>query len=151
MEIARSIEIARPIDDVFSFVADGRNYPRWRPKILSAVQSVGSGPGPGARYEVATRPLPGRPPSTGIAECVGWQPPQSVEWHENDGVDDVQVRCLFTDLGAATEVTQHCLLTPATPQRLRPIILRPMMRQGVGRDIELQMLALKRVLEEPVS
>jgi hypothetical protein len=71
-----------------------------------------------------------------------------MEWHENDGVDDVQLRYQFDDLGDATQVTQRCLLTPATPQRLRPIILRPMMRQGIGSDIETQMLALKELLEE---
>jgi uncharacterized membrane protein len=149
MEVARSIAIARPIDEVFAFVADARNHPKWRPKVLSAVQLQGDGPGPGARYELATRPLPGRPPSSGTAVCVGWEPPQSIEWHENDGVDDVRMRCLFSDLGGATtQVTQQTLLTPATPQRLRPIVLRPVMRHGVGRDIELQMLALKTVLEE---
>lgn len=148
MEVVRSIEIARPIDEVFSFVADAGNHPRWRPKIISSVQLTGTGPGPGARYQVTTRPLPGRPPAGGTAECVGWEPPQRVEWRENDGVDDVQLRLVLGDLGDATQVTQYCLLAPATPQRLRPIILRPMMRQGVGRDIELQMLTLKKVLEQ---
>ena len=148
MEVVRSIEIARPIGEVFSFVADALSHPQWRPKILSAVQLAGNGPGPGASYQVTTRPLPGRPPANGTVECLGWEPPQRVEWRENDGVDDVELRLVLNDLGAATQVTQYCLLTPATPRRLRPIMLRPMERQGVGQDIELQMLTLKKVLEE---
>src|SRR6516225_140111 len=63
MEVARSIEIFRPIDEVFALVADARNDPKWCPKVISAVQLVGNGPGRGARYEVVHRPLPMRPPS----------------------------------------------------------------------------------------
>jgi uncharacterized membrane protein len=151
MEVARSIEISRPIDEVFAFLADARNDPRWRPKVISAVQLLGNGPALGARYQVVNRPLPKRPPSTMTTDCVGWEPPQRIEWHEHDGIDDVRLLYVLSDRGGSTQLTQCSFLKPATPQRLRPIMLRPIMRHGVGRDIELQLRALKRLLERQAS
>jgi uncharacterized membrane protein len=151
MEVARSIEISRPIDEVFAFVADARNDPQWRPKVISTVQLLGGGPGPGARYEVVSRPLPMRTPCTTTTDCVGWDPPQRIEWREQDGIDDVQMLYVLSDRGGSTQLTQRSFLKPATPQRARPIMLRPIMRHGVGRDVELQLQALKGLLEERSS
>jgi hypothetical protein len=151
MEVARSIEISRPIDELFAFVVDARNDPQWCPKVLSTVQLVGNGPGPGARYEVVHRPFPMRPPSTMTTACVGWEPPQRIEWHQNDGVDDAQVLYVLSDRGGSTHFTQRSFVSSATPQRLRPIMLRPIMRHGAGRDIELQLEALKRLREGQAS
>ena len=147
MEVARSIEIFRPIDEVFAFVADARNDPKWCPKVISAVQLVGNGPGRGARYEVVHRPLPMRPPSKMTVECVGWEPPEHIQWRENDGIDDIQVLYALSYRGGSTGLTQRSFLKPSTPQRLRPIMLRPIMRHRSGREIELQLEVLKKLLE----
>jgi uncharacterized protein YndB with AHSA1/START domain len=41
VEIVRSVEIDRPTADVFAFVADPRNDPRWCPKVRSVEQAAG--------------------------------------------------------------------------------------------------------------
>ena len=38
-----SVTIARPVDEVFAFVADGLNGPRWRPGVLDVALASGSG------------------------------------------------------------------------------------------------------------
>ncbi len=44
----RTVTINRPVDEVFSFVADGRNAKHWRPGVLDVV--LVSCSGLGARY-----------------------------------------------------------------------------------------------------
>lgn len=39
------VTIARPVDEVFTFVADGLNGPRWRPGVLDVARLSGSGLG----------------------------------------------------------------------------------------------------------
>jgi Polyketide cyclase / dehydrase and lipid transport len=46
VRIERSILIERPFAEVFGFVADPRNDPRWCPKVDSVEQIEGEAPGP---------------------------------------------------------------------------------------------------------
>ena len=47
-EASHSVTIARPVDAVFAFVADGENAQRWRTGVLDIKRE--SGEGVGARY-----------------------------------------------------------------------------------------------------
>ena len=50
MLIERTVEIERPVQDVYDFVVDARNDPEWCHKVQS-VELVGrDAPGPGARF-----------------------------------------------------------------------------------------------------
>lgn len=60
VHIAGEITINRPVDEVFDFVADARNEPRYNPRILRAEQ-LSDGPiGLGTRFRDEARSL-GRP------------------------------------------------------------------------------------------
>lgn len=50
MKFENAIEINAPIDEVFEFVADMRNTPRWNYYVTRVVQEYGDGPALGARY-----------------------------------------------------------------------------------------------------
>jgi uncharacterized protein YndB with AHSA1/START domain len=54
----REVTIARPIAEVFAFVADGLNAPRWRPGVLDI--SLVSGTGIGAVYKQGVKGPGGR-------------------------------------------------------------------------------------------
>jgi uncharacterized protein YndB with AHSA1/START domain len=54
----REVTIARPIGDVFAFVADGLNAPQWRPGVLDI--SLASGSGLGAVYKQGVKGPGGR-------------------------------------------------------------------------------------------
>jgi hypothetical protein len=54
----RTITINRPVDEVFTFVADGRNAKLWRPGVLDV--DLVSGSGLGARYTQGVRGPGGR-------------------------------------------------------------------------------------------
>jgi uncharacterized protein YndB with AHSA1/START domain len=54
----REVTIARPVAEVFAFVADGLNAPRWRPGVMDI--SLASGTGLGAVYKQGVKGPGGR-------------------------------------------------------------------------------------------
>jgi carbon monoxide dehydrogenase subunit G len=72
--IEGEIVINRPVDEVFDFVADERNEPRYNPRMLSS-EKLSPGPiGPGTRFraEFASR----RRPVAMTIEFTGYQRPR---------------------------------------------------------------------------
>jgi Polyketide cyclase / dehydrase and lipid transport len=142
MLIARSVVIDRHIQDVFDFVADPVNDPAWCEKVVSVEQVAGSGPGPGAEYEVVHRPIPLRPPRPMRYACLDWDPPARIAWCEDDGADVIHVTYELEEVWTATRFTQR------DDARLGAArILHPLLRAGIGRDVERQLRALRRLLE----
>jgi len=146
MEIVRTVVVERTPTDVFDFVADACNDPLWCPKVISTRRRAGSGPGAGAVYDVVHKPVPGRPSRAMAMTCRSLMWPSQVEWHEDDGKDSVVVTYTLEDLDPSTRFTQRSLATLSTPGFLAPI-----MRHGIGRDIQHQLRRLKAVLEQDLS
>ena len=84
MRIEKTVTIACPTEQVWEFVADARNDPRWCEKVVSVDQIAGDGPGPTARYRVMHRPRPRKPPTELTMEVVEFEPPRSLRWREED-------------------------------------------------------------------
>jgi uncharacterized protein YndB with AHSA1/START domain len=144
MELVRDVVIDRHIEEVFNFVADPLNDPRWCAKVLRVDQVEGDGPGPGARYDVLHRPIPFRPPRRLIHTCVAWEPPKRIVWHEDDGTDVFDVTYELESVWTATRLTQRDVIRLGAPRPLHPLL-----RAGIGRDVTRQLHALKRILERP--
>jgi uncharacterized protein YndB with AHSA1/START domain len=143
MRISKSVLIRKPVGDVFAFMSEPQNDTRWCAKVTSVEQVAGDGPGPGARYAVIHKPVPGRPERRMDHECASWDPPHRIEWREDDGTDVIQVTYTLEDLGGSTKVTQEDDADLGAARLLRPIY-----RVGIGRDVARQLRALKEILEE---
>jgi uncharacterized protein YndB with AHSA1/START domain len=53
-EARHSVDIARPIEDVFDFLADGTNNPRWQTRVTSTTQ-IGPTLGVGTAFRQSMR------------------------------------------------------------------------------------------------
>jgi uncharacterized protein YndB with AHSA1/START domain len=72
VDLANSINIDRPVADVFAYVTDLSNEPAWHTDLLEA-RRVSEGPaGIGTRYEVRFKPFMGN--SEGTEEVIGFEP-----------------------------------------------------------------------------
>lgn len=141
--IARQIEIERPVDEVFDFVLDARNDVRWCHKVQSVELVSREGPGAGARYRVVHKPVPLRPAREMTYSCEAVDQPRRIEWHEDDGTDAIDVVYeLEPTAGGGTRLTQRDDASLGAPRPLQPIIKR-----GIGADVQRQLRALKKLLE----
>jgi uncharacterized protein YndB with AHSA1/START domain len=143
MQITRTIQIDRPVDEVFAFVAEPANDRAWCRKVESVVQTEGAGPGPGARYAVVHRPVPLRPAREMAFTCLDWSPPHTIRWREDDGTDEILVTYRLEDADGVTRLTQEDL----TVRIGAPRVLHPVIRHGISHDVRRQLQTLKRLLE----
>jgi uncharacterized membrane protein len=137
VEIVRSIEISKPVDAVFAFLADPRNDTRWCPKVRS-VELVDDG-----RYAVVHKPVPGKPERQLEMTLVASEPPRRIEWREDDGTDVFEVTYELEDLGGRTRFTQRSVAELGAPRLMRPIY-----KAGIERDMARQLKELKTLLED---
>jgi uncharacterized protein YndB with AHSA1/START domain len=137
VRIERSVTVARPIEEVFAFVADPRNDPSWCRKVRSVAQLDAD------RYAVVHRPVPWQRPRRMQHTRVSADPPRRIVWHEDDGVDEIEVTYQLEPVGeGATRLRQVDEATLGGPP-----VLRPLLRVGIGADVARQLRALKRLLE----
>ncbi len=72
--IAGEIVLERPIDEVFAFVADERNEPRFNPRMLRAEKLTDGPVGLGTRFLAVMRT--GRRTTEMTIEITGYEPPR---------------------------------------------------------------------------
>jgi uncharacterized protein YndB with AHSA1/START domain len=143
MEIEKTIVIARPIEDVWDFIADLRNDPHWCEKVESVDQVSGEGPGPAARYRVTHRPIRLKKPKELTVTIEEYSPPSSMRLREEDDDGVFNVTYELEPVAEGTRITQHDRIEWKIPRFQHPIA-----RRMVSRDIAGQLEALKRRLED---
>jgi uncharacterized protein YndB with AHSA1/START domain len=88
-----TVAIARPVDEVFAYVADGENCPAWRPGVVD-IRRI-SGDGLGARYAQGVRgPMGRRIPAD--FEITAFEPNRLIEFQTTTGPARPHGRYLFT-------------------------------------------------------
>ncbi|HEX8207628.1 MAG TPA: SRPBCC family protein [Solirubrobacteraceae bacterium] len=137
-----SIEIARPVEDVFDFVADPRNDARWCPRVQDCEQVEGDRPAVGARYAVRHNPTLQRPHLRRI-EIVGCDRPSRIVSVQEDRVGRFTIAYELEPVAGGTRITQRDEIEWRVGRLAKPIGTRI-----VKRHMAAQLRNLKRLLEE---
>jgi uncharacterized protein YndB with AHSA1/START domain len=144
--IEHQLEISRPLDEVFAFVANPLNDPQWCPRVRTCHQRVGEELAPGARYLAFHHPTLQRPHER-IIDIVALEPPRRIVSEQKDNVGHFTITYLLEPTGTGTRLTQR--------DEIEWKVLRPFHfvgRRIVGRHIVAQLDNLKGLLEgEPMS
>src|SRR5258708_9609109 len=98
------ITINRPVDEVFNFVLDGMNNPRWRPAVIDIQQVPGKPAGVGAVYKQGLKG-PGGRRIDGDYEIVECQPNKSITFQVIAGPARPRGTFAFEPAGNSTRVT----------------------------------------------
>ena len=142
MTAEREVEIARPAEEVFAFVSDPLNDPRWCPKVKSCEQLEGDGPAVGARYRARHQPTRLKPAADIEVEILELDPPRRVRLREEDDDGVFDVTYLLEPAGQGTRFVQRSDVDWKLPRLLAAIGDRMVPRHLAG-----QMKGLKRELE----
>jgi uncharacterized protein YndB with AHSA1/START domain len=137
MRVKETIEIARSPEQVWAFVADHANDPRWCKKVKS-VEPAGP-----QRWRVAHKPVPLRPRVTLMVEQVELDPPRRLKLREEDDASVFDIEYQLEGTGRQIRFTQ---ISDFEWKRL-PRFLQRSFARGVQRDVCHQLRELKRVLE----
>jgi uncharacterized protein YndB with AHSA1/START domain len=148
IRVEGQIVIERPIEDVFDFVADARNEPRYNPN-MRRVEKVSDGQiGVGTRFaaETASR---GRPIDM-VIEFTGFERPRLIEESVHMSSMDLQGRLTFDAIPEGTRMRWAWDLTP----RGLLTVMRPLVARIGRRQQEAVWGGLKHLLEaadEPIE
>jgi carbon monoxide dehydrogenase subunit G len=136
----RTIEIARPPEDVFAFVTDLDNLPRWQPTVRDVEWSAPLEPGSTFRE---TREMLGRRARSRL-EVTALEPSNEFSIRVVEGPVPLTVRHLLEPAGEGTRLTLEAEGEAGGLMRLAaPIAERAAARQA-AQDLE----RLKRLVEE---
>jgi uncharacterized protein YndB with AHSA1/START domain len=136
-----SVRIERPVNDVFDYVSDPRNFPRWNSAVQSVRETAPGREGVGATY-VMERDLPGGRAENEL-EIVDLDRPAAFAIRTTSGPTPFTYRYRFSTEGAAT------LLELNAEVELSGIAgaLGPLASRGVKRGVDSNFADLKRILE----
>jgi uncharacterized protein YndB with AHSA1/START domain len=138
MRVEDSIEIARTPQEIWNYVADPMNDPRWCRKVKSVAPA-----GP-ATWAVLHKPVPLRPPIELVLTHVDLQPPARLSMHEEDEVSAFDVEYRLEPTATGTRFTQ---ISEFEWKKL-PRFLHKTFERGVRRDLRNQLKSLKSALED---
>jgi uncharacterized protein YndB with AHSA1/START domain len=140
-QIAREIVINRPVDEVFDFLADGRNEPHYNPHMLRAEQTSAGPVGPGTQFrtEVTTN---GRSMEM-IYEVTAYERPQRLAGRTLKGPIAVQSTETFASVPEGTHFRWVMELEPRGLLKL----LSPLIARMMGRNLDTLLANIKRLLE----
>jgi uncharacterized protein YndB with AHSA1/START domain len=130
--------IARPPREVWDFICDPTNDPRWCAKVKSVAED-----GPG-RWKVVHKPVPLRPAIELSLEQVASEPPSRLVLREEDASSVIEVEYTIESAAGGTRFTQ----VSEIEWKHLPRFLYGTFERGVHRDLRHQLAALKRELEQ---
>jgi carbon monoxide dehydrogenase subunit G len=137
---SHSVAIGRPIADVFGFIADGEQCPRWRSGVLD-IKKV-SGEGVSTRYAQGVRGPMGRRIAADY-EITVYEPDRRIEFQTTAGPVRPHGRYDFEALDGGTRLT---FTLDAQVTGLRKLLMGGMVQRSM--DAEVGALDnVKRILE----
>jgi uncharacterized protein YndB with AHSA1/START domain len=137
-----STSIARPAAEVFAFIADVRNDPRWHTDVLAAKLIEGSAVDGHSVFEIETKPVMGV--VGGTVAVAQYEPPSRIVFEVRMG--KLQPTTTFTVVPAATgcRVTRRIDMEPRGLMRAMAPFMGGMMRKRN----DMFLANLRRVLED---
>lgn len=142
-----SIHIDRAAEEVFAFVADAENNPRWRSYVVKTTWLDDGPMRVGRRGRQVSRVL-GRPMAV-VAEIVEWDPPRHVAWRAIAGFATVRTDCTVEPEagGCCLTITAEGEFTSRVMRLLSPLALAVAKRQADG-DVRKLKAALEARTEQ---
>ena len=140
IHFANSIDIARPADDVYAYLADLEHTPEWNWAISAAEKITHGAAGVGTQYRFSrTTPRPG----TEMVEIIELSPGRRIEVAGRLGPFDARLVYQLADTLSGVRLTNSVELEP--PVLLGPLggVLSGRVRSSVAENLGV----LKRVLE----
>lgn len=137
-----SVRVERPIEDVFAFVSDPTQYPRWNSAVQAVSPTAAETGAPAPTYSMA-RELPTGRVENGL-EVFAREHPNEFGIRTTSGPTPFSYRYRLASDGADTVV--HLEATVELPGVAA--VLGPLAARGVKRGVDANFAALKRTLGE---
>lgn len=129
IEIDSTIQIDRPVEEVFAFASDVSNFPRWNPEVLHARQATDGPIEVGTKFDVKFKPFMG---ASACSMNVSAHEINRRQELEGSPISAIQAHATMTfePIGTATSVTRHTRMDVNGWMWLMQPIMRIRLRKG---------------------
>jgi Polyketide cyclase / dehydrase and lipid transport len=143
IRVSDSVVIARPVPEVFAYVADHENLPAWTVGVKESKRLTAGPPANGARYRVVGKLL-GRSVESSY-QITAFDRDRGFEGTMTSPMFGFCERYRFESDQDATRLSMNAAVEPRGVFRL----LTPIMTAGVRRQVKADHRRLKTLLEHP--
>ena len=133
--------VDRPMPDVFAFLSDPLNLPKWQVMIAKIEQVTPGAAGPGSKYKVSAEMM-GRK-IDGLMEITTFEPPTKFGFTNQAGPMQVTVTITLKPVGTGAKITLNALGNPAGVFKIAEGLLAGQVRS----QMEANLARLKALLE----
>ena len=140
IRLTKAVEIERPVDEVFAFVANLENIPRWNGDVVKT-KKMSAGP-----IEAGTTFRQYRDGLSGAGEAVAitaHSPHERLEVRARLADSPAQLTYEFDEVDGGTRLINEIEVDPKGAMRL----ITPVVESRVGHSVAENLAELKRVLE----
>ena len=142
MRVEESVEINRSLQEVFNYVSDVGNYPKWMAHVLDVRQETPGPPGRSDTFVVAIKSV-GRRFETPFERTSYEANRRYTDRAVGGPIPNQRWHCAFQDAPRGTRLTRAVDAEQGGLLKL----LEPLQRRAVGRQLKKDLLTLKDVLE----
>jgi|SRR5215211_1671297 len=144
----RETVINRPVEEMFDFVTDARNEPRYNPRILNVEKTTPGPIGRGTHFVLVSKAM-GRPMAVEY-EITAYERPWRMTSHTIRGLPlmDVESTETFEPVGGGTRMRW---VWEVKPRGAAGRLMKPVLARILGRRLDTAFANIKRVLEEEAS
>ena len=142
ISVEKSIVIRRPVEEVFAFVADQTNAPRWQAGLLEVRRTSDGPPGAGTTHTFV-RKFVGRRLEAGN-EYIDYEPGRRVVFKSTSGPMQFEASYLTEPVAEGTRLTSTIEMQPKGFAGLA----EPLIAASLRRDMEANLTELRDLLED---
>lgn len=140
-----SVWIERPVDEVFAYVSEPENFPRWNSAVRT-VRKTSSGDDPVGSTYAMTRQLPSGQAENEL-EVTAYERPRQFTIRTLSGPTPFVYRYALARSDGGTLLELDAEVELPAPAAL----VGPLARRAVKRGVDENFATLKRILEAPAS
>jgi uncharacterized protein YndB with AHSA1/START domain len=145
IRVEESIVIHRPIEEVFAFVADQANAPRWQSGLLEVRRTTGEPLGVGTKHTAVRRFMGRRLEATN--EYIVYEPNKEITFKGTAGSSDFQHSYLTETVAGETKLTSRMVMQSKGLFGLA----EPLIASNLKREFVANLGELRDLLESGVA
>ena len=141
-KVSSEIFINRPIDEVFAFIADNENDPKWCVPVVETDRISGDAPGLNTRYSFASKA--GLFTMRGEFQINEFDPPKRITWEGKSTINRFEGEYRLEEENEGTRLIEESTFHAVGLFRY----FESSMSRDIDKSIAKQLQNLKQILEE---
>jgi uncharacterized membrane protein len=143
IKVEKTGVVDRPIEEVFAYIGDQQNAPRWQAGLVEVKRLTDGPPGLGTKHAIVRNFMGRRMEASN--EYVAFEPNKLITFKSTSGPVAFEASYLFESVAGGTKVTSRIEMDAKGLLSLA----EPLIARGLRREMDAAMVTLKGLLDQP--